>query len=75
MSSIVKRPLRPFDLLGFAIFVSAFASALLILSWKVLITWSSSLAITAESLEKIKRLSTDTLLLQRTLRGHKRHSA
>jgi hypothetical protein len=38
MSSIVKRPLRPFDLLGFAIFVSAFASALLILSWKVLIT-------------------------------------
>jgi len=60
MSSIKKRLAGPFDLLGLAIFVSAIASALLILSWKVLVTRPSALDITAESQEKIKRLSTDT---------------
>ena len=60
MSSIKKRPVCPFDLLGFAIFVSAIASALLSLLSKVLVTRLSDLDITAKSLEKIKRLSTGT---------------
>ena len=60
MSSIKKRPACPFDLLGFAIFVSAIASALLSLLSKVLVTRLSDLDITAKSLEKIKRLSTGT---------------
>ena len=60
MSSIKKRSLRPFYLLGLAIFVSAIANALLILSWKVLVTRLSGLDITTGSLEKIKRLSTGT---------------
>jgi hypothetical protein len=61
MSSIKKGPLCPFDLLGLAIFVSANASALPILLWKVLVTQPCSLDITTESPEEIKRLSTDTL--------------
>lgn len=60
MSSIKKRVLEPFDLLGLANFVSAIASALLILSWKVLATRPSAPDITAQSLKKIKRPSTDT---------------
>jgi hypothetical protein len=62
MSSIRKRALRPFCLLSLAIFVSSIASALLILSWKVLVTWPSSLNIAAGALEKIKKLSTNTRL-------------
>jgi hypothetical protein len=60
MSSIKKGQLCPFDLLGFASFVSAIASALLILIWKVLVTRRSTLDITVEFLEKNKRLSTET---------------
>jgi len=60
MSSIKKRPLPLCGLLGFASFVSAIASALLVLIWKVLVTRRSTLDITAEFLEKIKGLSTET---------------
>ena len=56
MSSIKKRPVCPFSLLSFAIFVSPIT---LILSSRVLVTRLPALDITAESLEKIKRLSTD----------------
>lgn len=62
MSSIKKWVLEPFDLLGLANFVSAIASPLLILSWKVLATRPSAPDITAQSLKKIKRPSTDTRL-------------
>ena len=58
MSSIKKRPPGPFDLLGFAIFVSTIRSALLILSWKVLITRPSAPDITIEYLKKIKIIAT-----------------
>jgi hypothetical protein len=70
MSSIKKRPPPLFGLLGFANFVSAIASALLILIWKVLVTRQSTLDIAAEFLEKIKGLSTEThslWLLKKTL--------
>jgi hypothetical protein len=60
MGSIKKRPPPPFGLLGFASFISAIASALLILIWKVLVTRQSALDIAAEFLEKIKGLSTET---------------
>lgn len=70
MGSIKKRPPPPFGLLGFASFISAIASALLILIWKVLVTRQSALDIAAEFLEKIKGLSTEThslWLLKKTL--------
>jgi len=60
MSSIKKRPPTLFGLWGFASFVSAIASTLLILIWEVLVTRRSTLDIAAEFLEKIKGLSTET---------------
>jgi hypothetical protein len=60
MSPIKKRPPPLFGLWGFASFVSAIASTLLILIWEVLVTRRSTLDIAAEFLEKIKGLSTET---------------
>ena len=61
MSSIKKkRLLCPFDLLGLVIFVGTNVNALLILSWKVLVTRPSALYLAAKSLGKINRRSTVT---------------
>jgi len=60
MSSIKKRLPRLFDLLDLANFVSTIAYNLLILSWKVLLTRSSALDISAKSLNIIKIVSTDS---------------
>jgi hypothetical protein len=62
MGSIKKRPPRLLDLLGLVIFVSSIANALLILSWKVLVTRQSVLDISAKYLNNFKRLS--TILIQ-----------